>query len=64
MRTKERGTSERDIDRMQNEGGGSSTLYDLVDRHLEEETPQDTDILPEKQSSEENGAPDDKTKTA
>lgn len=64
MHTKERGTPERGIDRMQNEGGGSSALYDLTDRHLEEETPQNTDILPEDQLPEDTEGPDDKRSPA
>lgn len=60
MHTKERGTPERGIDRMLNEGGGGSALNDLTDRHLDEETPQNTDILPENQSPEDEKGPDDK----
>ncbi len=65
MRNKEkRGTPERGIDRMQNEGGGGSALYDLIDRHLDEETPQNTDILPENQAPEDNDDKEDKKKLA
>ncbi|WP_411842291.1 hypothetical protein [Salinicoccus sp. HZC-1] len=63
MRIKERGTPERGIDRMLNEGGGGSALNDLLDRHLDEETPQNTDeVLLEDQLPEDADNPDDKKK--
>ncbi|KKK34227.1 hypothetical protein WN59_08080 [Salinicoccus sediminis] len=64
MNFKERGTPERGIDRMQNEGGGGSALKDLLERHPDEETPQNTDVLPESQKSEETGRQDDRKNPA
>lgn len=60
MNFKERGTPERGIDRMLNEGGGGSALEDLLERHPDEETPRNTDVLPESQKPEETGRQDDR----
>ncbi len=59
MNFKERGTPERGIDRMQNEGGGGSALKDLLERHPDEETPQNTDSPPEDQKHGKTGRQDD-----
>lgn len=65
MSIKERGTPERGIDRMLNEGGGGSALDDLLDRHLDEESPQDTDeVLLEDQSPEGADDTDGKKKAS
>lgn len=64
MTFKERGTPERGIDRMVNEGGGVSALDNLFDRHPDEETPRNTDNLAEDQKPEDTGRPDDRKNPA
>jgi len=64
MNFKERGTPERGIDRMQNEGGGGAALKDLLESHPDEETPRKTGNLQKDQNPEKNDRQDDRKKSS